>query len=238
MFTYIDIGSIDGESNRILDVKKVSGREAPSRARQAVRPGDILFSTVRTYLRKIAKVDEDYENPIASTGFVVIRPAAGISSDFLLYQLLSPKFLEAIHALQTGTSYPAVRSSDVLGQRIVIPPLTEQRRIVAKLSASISALQRAAIASKRALERLNQYRTSVQYSAITGELTRQWRENHAPSTGETGQALVAQLRSLRAESTTEEKTRAVNVPLPFEIQDAEPRSVLRSIPNAAGERGC
>jgi hypothetical protein len=102
-FTYIDIGSVDSSTNRIASPKTLLGREAPSRARQSVAQGDILFSTVRTYLRKIAKIDEVYHNPLASTGFVVIRPAAGISPDFLLYQVLSPKFMEAVQALQTGT---------------------------------------------------------------------------------------------------------------------------------------
>lgn len=223
-YTYIDIGSIDGDSNRILDVKTVSGREAPSRARQVVRSGDILFSTVRTYLGKIAKIDEDYDNPLASTGFVVIRPAAGISSDFLFYQVLSPRFLESVHALQTGTSYPAVRSSDVLGQTIVLPPLNEQRRIVAKLSASLSALQRAETASTRALQRLKRYRTSVQYAAVTGELTRSWRVNNAPNDRETANAVVAQLRSARAKPITKStQRRTANVALPFDTPDASTR---------------
>lgn len=88
-FTYFDIGGIDNERNRIYETKTFLGRNAASRARQAVRKDDILFSTVRTYLRKIARVDFDYPNPIASTGFTVIRPAAGISSLFLFYQVLS-----------------------------------------------------------------------------------------------------------------------------------------------------
>src|SRR4051812_5124133 len=74
-FTYFDIGGIDNESNRVASTKTVVGRNAPSRARQALRKNDILFSTVRTYLRKIARVERDYPNPVASTGFAVIRAA-------------------------------------------------------------------------------------------------------------------------------------------------------------------
>src|SRR5260370_41857030 len=71
-FTYFDIGGIDNETNRIADTKTVTGRKAPSRARQALRKDDILFSTVRTYLRKIARVEHEYPNPVGSTGFAVI----------------------------------------------------------------------------------------------------------------------------------------------------------------------
>ena len=82
-FTYFDIGGIDNRTNQISEPKMLLGRNAPGRARQAVQNGDILFSTVRTYLKNIARVDRDYPNPVASTGFTVLRPADGISSDFL-----------------------------------------------------------------------------------------------------------------------------------------------------------
>jgi type I restriction enzyme S subunit len=153
-FTYFDIGGIKSDRNRIVETKTVIGRVAPSRARQAVRQGDILFSTVRTYLKKIARLDRDYPNAVASTGFAVIRPADGVSSEFLFYQLLSERFLQPLHALQTGTNYPAVRSGDVLAQPIVVPPVSEQGRIVERLNLSLSAVERAERAILRARERL------------------------------------------------------------------------------------
>jgi hypothetical protein len=91
-FTYFDIGGIDNQSNRIVETKTFVGREAPSRARQSVRKDDILFSTVRTYLKKIARIEHDYPNPIASTGFTVIRAAEGVSPQFLFSQVLSEVF--------------------------------------------------------------------------------------------------------------------------------------------------
>ncbi len=128
-FTYFDIGGINNENNGIAETKVITGRNAPSRARQSVRKGDILFSTVRTYLRKIALVELDYPNPVASTGFTVIRPGEGVSSQFLFFQVLSDNFLEPLHKLQTGTSYPAVRDRDVLSQPILLPPTNEQREL-------------------------------------------------------------------------------------------------------------
>jgi type I restriction enzyme S subunit len=175
-FTYFDIGGIDNKRNIIAETKTFTGRSAPGRARQALRKGDILFSTVRTYLRKIARVDHDYPNPIGSTGFVVIRPAEGISSDFLFLQVLSEDFLQPLNKLQTGTSYPAVRERDVLSQPILLPPSPEQRRIAAKLNTTLSAIQRAETAAIRARDRLHRYRVAVLRAAVSGELTRDWRE--------------------------------------------------------------
>jgi type I restriction enzyme, S subunit len=178
-FTYFDIGGIDNESNRIAETKMVTGREAPSRARQVARTGDILFSTVRTYLNKIARIEHDYPNPVASTGFTVIRPAEGVSSQFLFFRVLSEDLLQPLHALQTGSSYPAVRDKDVFAQPIPLPPSREQERIVAKLDALLSRVTAGEAAARRALERLKRYRAAVLHAAVTGELTRDWRKKHS-----------------------------------------------------------
>jgi type I restriction enzyme S subunit len=188
-FTYFDIGGIDNETNRIAETKPVTGRSAPSRARHALRKDDILFSTVRTYLRKIARVERDYPNPVASTGFAVIRAAQGVSSQFLFFQVLSEKFLQPLHALQTGSSYPAVRARNVFDQPILLPPTHEQEQIAAKLSAAFSAVERAETAARRAQKRLDRYRAAVLDAAVSGELSRTWRESQeneivAPDTGE------------------------------------------------------
>lgn len=196
-FTYFDIGGIDNERNRISETKPVTGRSAPSRARQALRKDDILFSTVRTYLRKIARVEHDYPNPVGSTGFAVIRPAEGVSSQFLLFQVLSENFLQPLHALQTGSSYPAVRVRDVFAQPILLPPTREQERIAAKLSAAFSGVERAETAARRAQERLQRYRSAVLDAALTGKLTRQWRRDDKPSEA-TSQMLKRVLGERRA----------------------------------------
>ena len=57
---YLDIGSIDNVSNKITGHKIYKWKNAPSRAQQIVQVEDILFSTVRVYLRNIAKI----ENPL------------------------------------------------------------------------------------------------------------------------------------------------------------------------------
>lgn len=190
-FTYFDIGGIDNQSNRIVETKTVIGRDAPSRARQAVRKDDILFSTVRTYLKKIARIDQDYPNAVASTGFTVIRAAEGVSPQFLFSQVLSEDFLQPLHALQTGSSYPAVRDKDVFAQPIRLAPSREQERIVAKLDALLSRVAAGEAAARRALARLQRYRAAVLHAAVTGELTRKWRKTHKPE--ETGAQLLKRL---------------------------------------------
>src|SRR6266540_2415163 len=83
---YIDISSIDNVANRIGETKSFRLKDAPSRARQIVKTGDVLFSMVRPYLRNIAAVCSEFDQQIASTGFSVLRAAEGIEPAFIFYR--------------------------------------------------------------------------------------------------------------------------------------------------------
>ena len=117
-FIYLDIGGIDNKINQIKEYKSYNWENAPSRAQQLVKHEDVLFSTVRTYLKNIAFVsDMKYENQICSSGFTVIRGKKGIlNSKFIFYISIFEGFLKPLNELQTGTSYPAVKDSDVLSK--------------------------------------------------------------------------------------------------------------------------
>ncbi len=70
---YVDISSVKSGEGIISHIE-VSFGKAPSRARRIVRHGDIIVSTVRTYLKSIAKIENPETNLIVSTGFAVIQP--------------------------------------------------------------------------------------------------------------------------------------------------------------------
>jgi type I restriction enzyme S subunit len=100
----------------------IKGSEAPSRARQIVNKGDILFSTVRPYLRNIAVVDEGDDENIASTGFLILRPISEMIGPYLFNVVRSPTFLQYIEKFYRGANYPAVNESDILNSEIPLPP--------------------------------------------------------------------------------------------------------------------
>ena len=115
---YIDIASIDNTRQVIGQVKRYQLKDAPSRARQIVRSGDVLFATVRPYLRNIASVPNDYDQQIASTGFSVLRPAEDICPGFLFYKAISRDFVNALTGAQYGVSYPAVKDEQVFANSL------------------------------------------------------------------------------------------------------------------------
>ena len=169
-FTYLDISSVDNQANKVVEHKIYYGRDAPSRARQLVRANDVLFSTVRTYLKNIAMVPDAHDGQIASTGFSVLRGHPGVSSKYLFYYCLTDEFIDHLNRLQRGTSYPAVRDGDVRAQSIPLAPSSEQRRIVEAIETQFTRLAAAVAALQRARANLQRYKASVLKAACEGRL--------------------------------------------------------------------
>ena len=71
---YVDISGVD-RAVGIVAKEAMLFSAAPSRARRKVKDGDVIVSTVRTYLRAIARIVEPEKNLVVSTGFAVIRPS-------------------------------------------------------------------------------------------------------------------------------------------------------------------
>ncbi|SFP16278.1 restriction endonuclease subunit S [Qipengyuania nanhaisediminis] len=168
---YIDISGIDNESNRIVETKRYTLGEAPSRARQIVKAGDTVFSTVRPYLRNIALVPDKLDNEIASTGFSVIRGANGVEPLFLFFLATSQSFVDALTRVQYGASYPAVKDTQVKSQPLLLPPSSEQQRIVEKIETLFAELDKGEEVLREVQKLLARYRQSVLKAAVTGTLT-------------------------------------------------------------------
>jgi hypothetical protein len=176
-FSYVDIGSIDNSTQTIVSPKTLLGEDAPSRARQLLRQGDTVFSTVRTYLRNIGYVTSEFDGAIGSTGFSVLRPAQGISSRYLHYYTVTNGFVDGLSAVMRGTSYPAVVDSQVRAMPIPIAPSTEQERIVAAIEERFSRLEVAEALLVRSKARFDGLRSSLITSATEGDWPRQpWKD--------------------------------------------------------------
>jgi type I restriction enzyme M protein len=133
-FHYIDIDSVDNVSLRITEPKALPVGEAPRRAQKLVKSRDVLFSTVRPYLKNIAIVPPSLDGEIASTGFGVMRAdEARALPEYLFAVVSNQRFVDSSNDLTTGASYPAITENQLFDLEIPLPPLEEQRRIVAEI---------------------------------------------------------------------------------------------------------
>ena len=77
-----------------------------------------------------------------------------------------------------------------------VAPLNEQRRIASKIDEIFSSIEEGERALERVRKLVERYRQSVLKAAVTGELTREWREEHAGEL-ESGEALLTRILDAR-----------------------------------------
>lgn len=133
-FIYIDISSVENGTGKIDFSNKIKGNDAPSRAKRAVKKGDILFSTVRPNLKAYGYVErEDCDCCIASTGFAVISAKTMVLSKYVYYMLYSEPVQTQLASMMGKGAYPSVNQKDVSQIQIPLPPLSVQEAMVTAL---------------------------------------------------------------------------------------------------------
>lgn len=151
-FHYIEIGSLGNDGT--AQAERLPQREAPSRATQFVRAGDVVTSTVRPIRRLSAVIDADQDGYVCSSGFVVLQPRA-IRSDVLLTYLRLPPVCALMNLHTSASMYPAISEADVLALPIPIISAAVQQAVEKSALAARQAKQRATQlldAAKRAVE--------------------------------------------------------------------------------------
>ena len=177
---YVDISNVDS-SGKINGITSYRFEEAPSRARRRTRDGDVIISTVRTYLQAIAHIQNPPENLIASTGFAVVRAQPKrFATEYCKYALREPSFLAEVEIRSVGANYPAINPFDLASIRVPVHPLSRQRAIADYLDRETKRIDALAVAKKRLLDLL----TEKRHALITRVVTR-GLESNAPirSTG-------------------------------------------------------
>jgi hypothetical protein len=151
-FSYIEIGDIQGDGT--ASNSRLSSSEAPSRATQHVRAGDVLTSTVRPIRRLSAVVTLEQDGFVCSSGFVVLHPQA-VPAEVLLTYLRLPPICELMDLHTSASLYPAISETDLLA--LPFHPVTtsaEKEIVHAVQSAHTTRRQAHALldAAKRAVE--------------------------------------------------------------------------------------
>lgn len=166
-FSYIDIGSVT-YTDGITNYQNFKFKDAPSRARRIVHSGDILVSTVRTYLRAVACVNEHRLPQIASTGFLVLQAdISKIHPHFLMYSVLSDNFICKVEANSVGISYPAINASQIVHFKLPIPQLSEQFLLVTYLDRQCSEIDALLSKTLSSIEEYKKLKQAVITQAVT-----------------------------------------------------------------------
>ena len=101
-------------------------------------------------------------------GLAAIRTQGGMPSKYILYAMRATE--DELRANSTGTTFEAVRGDDLRSHPVPLPPIAEQRRIVAEIEKQFTRLDASVTALKRAQANLKRYRASVLKAACAGRL--------------------------------------------------------------------
>jgi type I restriction enzyme, S subunit len=144
--------------------------------------GDVLFAKITPCMENgKGAVATGLRNGLGcgTTELHVIRPHAGVDP-FYLYRFMQQRaFRNEAKANFTGTAGQArVPKSFIEDAEIPLPPLPEQRRIVAKLEELLGKVEGTRTHLRNVQNALKRFRQSVLNAATTGNLTIDWRADH------------------------------------------------------------
>ena len=116
-FKYVDLESVIGTN--LIGCKKIEKENAPSRAQRLASFGDIFYQTVRPYQRNNYLFEKEDDDVVFSTGYAQLR--SELDSYFLFTLVQTDSFVSKVLDHCTGTSYPAINSSE-LGKILISAP--------------------------------------------------------------------------------------------------------------------
>lgn len=154
-----------------LGLKNCSAKLMPS--------GSVHFSS----RAPIGYVVISSESLCTNQGFKSLVPSAGVFSDYVYFYLKSIKALA--NSLATGTTFKELSGTAFAKLPFPLPPLAEQKRIVAKIEELFSELEAGEESLRLARRQLATYRQSLLKQAFEGKLTTQWRARN-PKSASTG----------------------------------------------------
>lgn len=165
---YIDIGSVTNEDG-IKEIQNYTFDNAPSRARRIVKKGDTIISTVRTYLKAIAYISDEYDGFICSTGFAVCTPKDCYIDKYMFYCLHAEWFVSIVESISVGISYPAINTTNLMNLKNIVPPIEEQKEIADYLDKKCSSIDKLILNKEQLIEKLTEYKKSLIYECVTGK---------------------------------------------------------------------
>jgi type I restriction enzyme S subunit len=113
----------------------VEGSLVKTKRQQVSRAGEFLVAEIDAKVGGFGMVPDELDGAIVSSHYFLFQiDEAKLERRFLDYFIRTPSFRDQVEA-QGSTNYAAIRPAHVLGYQIPLPPLTEQRRIVARIKA-------------------------------------------------------------------------------------------------------
>lgn len=216
----LDLEDIQKESGAILTRTTASERKITG-DKVLFYKGQVLYSKLRPYLKKILIAPN---NGICTPELVPFNTYL-VYANYIVYVLRSPHIDYVVNSVTYGIKMPRVGTETMVNLLIPLPPLSEQKRIVAKIEELLPLIGRYAVAYEK-LERFNakfpeDMKKSLLQYAIQGKLVEQ-----RPEEG-TAEELFARIQEEKQRLIAEKKIKKEK-PLPEITEDEKPFDIPES----------
>ncbi|MGI0479197.1 restriction endonuclease subunit S [Geminocystis sp. CENA526] len=168
-------GFINKSKCRFVDEKEFTNRYEHF----LLNENDIVVSSSGT-IGKIAVIRKQDLPVMLNTSVIRFRSKYEdyLLQSYLKYYLQSQHFFQQIDSSKTGSAIFNYGPSHLQEMSILVPPLNEQKRIVAKLEKLLAKVNESCDRLSRIPTILKRFRQSVLASACSGRLTADWRKSH------------------------------------------------------------
>lgn len=192
------------------DVQRITPPLDIEGTRTRLRLGDIAI-TITADLGRVGLIRSDIGDAYVNQHVALARPVNVDMSGYLAWFFSSPVAQEQLGLLDRGVTRAGLGLKDIAAVSIPLPPLAEQRRIVARIEALFARTRRARADLERVAPLATRYFERLLTKGMTGELTEPWRA--AGCHGETmGQKLSAVRRARRPDARLARRVAAENPP--------------------------
>jgi type I restriction enzyme S subunit len=130
---------------------EVPGALIKTKKQQVCQSGELLVAEIDAKVGGFGIVPEFLDSAIVSSHYFLFSiDESKLNRRYLDFFIRTPAFFDQIKA-QGSTNYAAIRPSEVLDYQIPLPPLTEQRRIVARIEELAAQINEARILRQQAV---------------------------------------------------------------------------------------
>ena len=175
---FIKIENLSSGLINLSSIQAFISEEAhENQERSILEENDILFSIAGTIGQTCIVRKTDLPANTNQALAIISGFTDCLVPELLEFQLRSTLASRA-KAKARGGAMKNISLGDLRSLQILVPPLNEQRRIVAKIEKLFSELDKGIECLKAARAKLKVYRQSVLKHAFEGKLTAQWREEN------------------------------------------------------------
>jgi type I restriction enzyme S subunit len=125
----LDLEDIDGGAGKVIATATFAERRSLS-TKASFEKGDVLYGKLRPYLNKVVIAER---SGFCTTEIIPLRPQPFVAAGYLRFFLRSQTFLRYAAEKNYGMKMPRLGTKDLESAEIPLPPLAEQKRIVAKV---------------------------------------------------------------------------------------------------------